>query len=324
MKRSAALLGGDRRQVYLARLLLEDSWKVVTWGLEKGDAPNGVPLHSALESEIIILPLPVCREGKLHLPLTDTTLEEEKLWPRLRYDQLLLGGMTGELSRRLMLDHGLTLVDYYQREEVQIANAVPTAEGAIQRAIEATERTLHTCRCLVIGYGRIGKILAQRLKALGSEVTVSARKYSDLAWIKAFGYQTLPTKALTGVLDHFHLIFNTVPSPVLSGALLREVRPDGKPSVTRVEVLHRDGRLCKLSLEPVTGRTHQLRLHCAYMGWPILGDPQYASTESLALSQKLGFPHQLLCAHKLELNHPITGDALTIVSTMDVYFPDKW
>ena len=178
MKRSAALLGGDRRQVYLARLLLEDSWKVVTWGLEKGDAPNGVPLHSALEAEIIILPLPVCREGKLHLPLTDTTLEEEKLWPRLRYDQLLLGGMTGELPRRLMLDHGLTLVDYYQREEVQIANAVPTAEGAIQRAMEATERTLHTCRCLVIGYGRIGKILAQRLKALGSEVTVSARKYS--------------------------------------------------------------------------------------------------------------------------------------------------
>ena len=50
MKRSAALLGGDRRQVYLARLLLEDSWKVVTWGLEKGDAPNGVPLHSALEA----------------------------------------------------------------------------------------------------------------------------------------------------------------------------------------------------------------------------------------------------------------------------------
>lgn len=226
MKQRVALLGGDRRQVYLAQLFVDDGWETVTWGLEKGDAPNSVPLHSALDAEIIILPLPICRAGKLHLPLTDMMLEPEKLWPRLRYDQLLLGGMAGELPQQLMLDHGLTLVDYYRREEVQIANAVPTAEGAIQRAMESTERVLLSCRCLVIGYGRIGKVLAQRLKALGAEVTVSARKYSDLAWIQAFGYKAIPLKDLAGALHSFHLIFNTVPAPVLSGAVLREVCPD--------------------------------------------------------------------------------------------------
>lgn len=226
MKRSVALLGGDSRQVHLARMLLADGWAVSTWGLEKGDGPCGVPLQKAVEPEIVILPLPVCREGKLYLPLTDTALEVEKLWPKLRYDQLLLGGMTGELTRRLMLDYGLTLVDYYQREEVQIANAVPTAEGAIQRAMEATERTLCSSRCLVIGYGRIGKVLAQRLKALGAEVTVAARKYSDLAWIEALGYQKLPVKDMDGAMERFHLIFNTAPSTVLAGALLRQMRPD--------------------------------------------------------------------------------------------------
>ena len=127
MKESIAVLGGDLRQVWLARFLLDDGCDVVTWGLEQGDAPNAVPLNQALEARLLILPLPVCRDGKLFLPLTDSRLEAEQLWSRLRYDQLLLGGMTGELSPRLMSDFGLTLLDYYDREEAQVANAVPTA-----------------------------------------------------------------------------------------------------------------------------------------------------------------------------------------------------
>lgn len=127
MKQTAAVLGGDLRQVWLARLLLDDGWDVVTWGLEQGDAPCAVPLNQALEAKLLILPLPVCRAGKLVLPLTDIQLDAEQLWSKLRYDQLLIGGMTGELSPRLMADFGLTLLDYYDREEAQVANAVPTA-----------------------------------------------------------------------------------------------------------------------------------------------------------------------------------------------------
>ena len=101
-------------------------------------------------------------------------------------------------------------------------------------------------------------------------------------------------------------------------SLLREIREDGKPSVTRYQVLERNGKLCKLALEPVTGRTHQLRLHCMHMGFPILGDPQYNSPESAALSAEMGLGYQLLCANMLELEHPITGENLVIYSTMDV------
>jgi len=127
MKQIAAVLGGDLRQVWLARLLLDDGWDVRTWGLEQGGAPNAVPLNQALEAQLLILPIPVCRSGKLFLPLTDIRLDAEQLWNKLRYDQLLLGGMTGELSPRLMSDFGLTLLDYYDREEAQVANALPTA-----------------------------------------------------------------------------------------------------------------------------------------------------------------------------------------------------
>lgn len=130
------------------------------------------------------------------------------------------------VGRQLMADYGLTLLDYYDREETQIANAIPTAEGALQLAMESTDRTLHASRCLVIGYGRIGRMLADRLLALGAEVTVSARKYGDLAWIQAWGFQSLRTGGLTGRLERFDLIFNTAPALILDGARLGETRED--------------------------------------------------------------------------------------------------
>ena len=101
-------------------------------------------------------------------------------------------------------------------------------------------------------------------------------------------------------------------------SLLRYVNPEGKPSVTEWQVLERDGKLCKLALRPITGRTHQLRVHCAYMGFPILGDPQYGSPESQAYSAELGLTHQMLCARKLEFSHPLTGEAMVLESAMDV------
>ena len=100
-------------------------------------------------------------------------------------------------------------------------------------------------------------------------------------------------------------------------SLLRQVSPEGKPSVTEFQVLRREGNICKLALRPVTGRTHQLRVHCAYMGFPILGDPQYGSPASQALSAELGLPHQMLCARRLEFTHPLTGEPLALESHMD-------
>ena len=101
-------------------------------------------------------------------------------------------------------------------------------------------------------------------------------------------------------------------------SLLREIRPDGKPSRTEYRVLDRGEALCRLALTPITGRTHQLRLHCAYMGFPIVGDPQYGSAEALTWAEKLGVTGQQLCAKRLEFTHPVTGAALTLESRMDV------
>lgn len=99
-------------------------------------------------------------------------------------------------------------------------------------------------------------------------------------------------------------------------SLLRYVSPEGKPSLTEFRVLER-GAFCRLALSPVTGRTHQLRVHCAYKGYPILGDPQYCNAASSIQSEKLGLTSQLLCAKRLEFIHPITGEPMCLESKMD-------
>ena len=103
-------------------------------------------------------------------------------------------------------------------------------------------------------------------------------------------------------------------------SLLREISPDGKPSLTVYEPLETRENYAKLALHPITGRTHQLRVHCAAMGYPILGDPQYGSDAARELSEMLGLPSQLLCAHSLKLSHPVTGEDLHIISHLDGEF----
>ena len=101
-------------------------------------------------------------------------------------------------------------------------------------------------------------------------------------------------------------------------SLLRYVNQDGKPSRTEFTVLERKDGITKLALRPITGRTHQLRVHCSYMGYPILGDPQYGSEASLALSAELGFTSQLLCSKSLRFPHPITWEMMALTSKLDV------
>lgn len=101
-------------------------------------------------------------------------------------------------------------------------------------------------------------------------------------------------------------------------SLLREIHPDGKPSVTEFTVLQREDSWSKLALRPITGRTHQLRLHCAHSGFPILGDPQYGTPESQNFSKARMLESQLLCAKSLTFSHPVTGEPMDLCSKMDV------
>lgn len=101
-------------------------------------------------------------------------------------------------------------------------------------------------------------------------------------------------------------------------SLLRKIHPEGKPARSAFTVLEQRGQAAKLELQPLTGRTHQLRLHCAHSGFPILGDPQYGTEESQEFSSRFDLPYQQLCAVSLRFPHPMEEKFVEIRSQMDV------
>ena len=108
-----------------------------------------------------------------------------------------------------------------------------------------------------------------------------------------------------------------------NGSLLRMVDPRGKRAVSRYRVISSDHQTSVLALNPVTGRTHQLRLHCKAAGFPILGDPQYCSPASALYSGTHGLFCQQLLAARLELTHPVMGQPLVISSRQSVSAGDE-
>jgi dipicolinate synthase subunit A len=216
------LIGGDRRQAELARLLAADGHDVRTHGLDSWKPVGAVSLDEAAAADVVILPLPLCKgDGVLNCE-TDP-MPTADLFRHLRPGQRLLAGQVKSRQHQEAADHGLTLEDYFLREELTVANAATTAEAAIQVAMERLDRTLLGLDCLVLGFGRIGKLLSYRLHGLGARVTATARKPEDRAWIRAYGWWALETGGLDGKLGHFGVVFNTIPSMILDGPLLAQL-----------------------------------------------------------------------------------------------------
>ena len=221
------LAGGDRRQVWLARLLAEDGHAVHAFAL--GPAGEGVrekrTLAGAERADCVVLPLPAAGpEGGLNAPLAEGPVPLEEVLDALEPGQIVCAGRVDGRLRTLAEGRGVRLFDYFAREELAVANAAPTAEGAIQIALEELPITLHGSRALVIGYGRLGRALAPRLAALGARVTVAARRYEALAWAEGFGFAACPLGELGECLCGFDLAVNTVPAPVLGAAELGELK----------------------------------------------------------------------------------------------------
>ncbi len=225
------VVGGDQRQARLARLLSEDGHTVRTYALDlagdlKGPIPQSAPLSIHL-ADCVVLPLPVTQgEGLLNAPLSSADHSLEDILDRLSPGQVILGGRVGEEVHALAQQRDLTIRDYFAREELAVANAVPTAEGAVQLAMEHLPVTIHGCRALVLGFGRVGKLTAHRLHALGARVTVAARKYDQLSWAQAMGFGAEPLSQLAGGLCGYDLIINTVPARVLGRQELEDVKEE--------------------------------------------------------------------------------------------------
>lgn len=211
-KRKFAVLGGDLRQSALAEGLAELGHTVGTFAIE--GAPGGSLEQVLAGAECVILPLPAFDEAGCVSGTGRSRAHIDDLLAQLRPGVRVFGGKLGPEAARFARA-GIPAVDYLLLEQMAAANAVPTAEGAIQLAMERLPVTIQGSRCLVIGWGRIGKVLSHKLCCLGAEVTVAARKESDTALIRALGMHADVTGRYERGLSGYDWIVNTVPATVL-------------------------------------------------------------------------------------------------------------
>ncbi len=140
--------------------------------------------------------------------------------------QLFIAGRINGKIMQMAQAYNIRPIDILEREEMAVLNAIPTAEGAIQIAMEELPVTLNGSRVLILGYGRLGKVLAKMLSGLGAEVYVATRKYSDAAWLRAYGINSVYMDGLDRYLADMDLIINTIPDKVLDQAKLELIEKE--------------------------------------------------------------------------------------------------
>ena len=257
MKKTFGVAGGGQRAAELVRLLKQDGYTVSAYGVATLEQPPesaetleqppesvrtpGQPLESAgtpkqapesvgtleqvLSADAVILPVPLFgADGKFHCPGASLTAGE--LLSHFRAGQAVFAGLIPEDVASQARRAGVSMADYMKQEPMAIENAAATADAALCLTVTRTRETLAGKRCMVLGFGRIGKLLCQRLRGMGAEVTAAARNPNDRAWIRVFGLHALDTACLAGSLSPFHIVYNTIPAPLLDSELLRELPDD--------------------------------------------------------------------------------------------------
>lgn len=236
-----AVLGGDMRQLSVTKALSEEGITVEMWGIDKVFCQNTTIAlcedwgETISGCSVLVLPLPVSGDGvRVHCPLLSdaASVKLSKVLDLVPRNTLILGGKFNPAIKQMLVDKGLRHIDYFLREELQIKNAIPTAEGAIALAMNELPITLSGANTAVIGYGRIGKVLASKLKLLNANVTVAARKNSDLAFAQSCGMNPLPIVVKDGknslevLCDGYDVIFNTVPAWILDASVVEKLSAD--------------------------------------------------------------------------------------------------
>jgi dipicolinate synthase subunit A len=222
-----AVIGGDRRDLILIPELVRLGAEVRAVGFAACEALRQAVLVDDLQvavtgAQVLIFPMQgtdpegnvksLCNNGSLRLT--------SRIARAIPAGTLVIIGSAREFLRNWAATHGWKLHEIAEEDDVAILNAIPSAEGAIQIAMEELPITVHNSRSFVLGYGRLGKTLARMLHGIGARTTVAARKSADLARIFEMGYHPVPFERLQDYIHEAEIIFNTVPHLVLDKKIL--------------------------------------------------------------------------------------------------------
>lgn len=213
------IAGGDMRQVFCADKLAEE-YNVCTIGFS-----GGLTDESGLKNNLfdcLVLPVPPLDEkGNINTPCYENEISLDNLSRYLKKDCLVF---TGRSDKRLdEFFSGNEIIDYMNLEELTLKNAIPTAEGALQIALDELPVTINRLPVLIVGMGRIGTALAEILKGFGADITVAVHNARGSAKARIHGIKSVCTKDMdTG----YGLVFNTVPELIFDRELLEKFGSD--------------------------------------------------------------------------------------------------
>ena len=207
MIKKIGIVGGDLRIIRLTQILAKDDYSIYTYGLEKYIFKEENIIKCSSIEEIcnncnsIISGVPFSKDGKyIDTPFSYENIDINNFIRNLN-DKTLIAGAIENTQEEILNSNNCTIIDLLKIEELTVLNVIPTIEGALQVAINETEISLNSSKCLILGFGRIGKLLSKSLKSLGADVYCVARKESDIAWIKAYGFNPIHLSSLDSYLS---------------------------------------------------------------------------------------------------------------------------
>ncbi len=226
-KEKFLIIGGDSRQLYMADYLENLGHYVQIYGLPVKSRVCCASLIDEIKStQNIIFPLPVTKDGKHLYSIVPMKEKIEEIVSFLTAEHRVFGGMINKPMEMKLRKNNSKVYDYFSREEVTVMNAVPTVQGILKAMIDNIEYTINSSKCAVFGFGRIAGLTADVIASIGADVTVCARKYSDLAKAKSKGFNSCLIKEFDKYASDFDIIINTVPSVILKRDILEKLRAD--------------------------------------------------------------------------------------------------
>jgi len=224
------ILGGDERLAELAKLLGNKGYTISTYGHENLREKNIMEyetLEEAInENKIIIGPVPFNNGQKINMKLSNKIARVDDFIRFVKSDKIIYLGYPEQYFIDLAESKGIKYQDYNRDENYQIINAEITAEGAISIILNERNITIHDSRILLLGYGRIGKILSNYLKVFNDSLYVAVRKNIDLVWIEMNGCKGIRLDNIDSIIKDIDIVINTIPAKVISNSSIDKMDKD--------------------------------------------------------------------------------------------------
>ena len=225
---SFLIVGGDLRNVELVKLLKEDGKEVFTYGLNEKESFEKIPM----DIDIVVGPIPFSRDGKtINSTFCESKILIEDFFKKIKEKILIAGNISVDVIKKAE-KYNIKVIDIMKSEKLSILNTIATAEGTIELMISNTNTIIFDSNILILGFGRVAKTLAQRLKGMSKYITCASREDDELAWIETIGYKKIDLKVLNKSQDmlkrlsNFDITINTIPCMILDAEKLQYIRKD--------------------------------------------------------------------------------------------------